>query len=69
MADFDNHAGLVCETLQFELPQTIVVSIDAAAVGSNQQPRRPAVAYLAQLFPPSPNRLDGELRRVPTEPH
>ena len=69
MADFDNHAGLVCETLQFELPQTIAVSIAAAAVGSNQQPRRFAVAFLAQLFPPSSNRLDGELSRVPTDTH
>ncbi len=67
MANFDNNAGLVCETLQFDLPQTTAISIAAAAVGSNQQPRRSAVVFLAQLFPPSQNRLDGELSRVPTD--
>src|SRR5262249_9053526 len=59
---------LVAERLQFNFPKAIAATIAATAVGRDQQALGLRVPAAAQLLPPGPNGLDGDLGRVATYP-
>ena len=46
--------------MQFTLPQAQTHAVAAAAIGSNQQPRRGRIAARAEFVPPAADALDGE---------
>src|ERR1700723_2374830 len=64
MMDLDGYAQLIGQALQFELPQSRARAVRAAAVGGDDQPTRERVANLADLSPPTADRLNRESRGV-----
>jgi hypothetical protein len=60
MADGDRDPEFVGQHLQFTLPQAHTRTVAAAAIRSDQQPRRGGIAGCAELVPPAPDALDGE---------
>src|SRR6202041_188305 len=64
MMDLDGYAQLIGQALQFELPQSHARTVRSAAVGGDDQPTRERVANLADLSPPTADRLNRESRGV-----
>jgi len=62
--DLDGYAQLIGQALQFELPQSHARTVRSAAVGGDDQPTRERVANLADLSPPTADRLNRESRGV-----
>lgn len=69
MAHFDDHARLVGELLQLQLPKPITRTIAAAAIGCDQQTSPSAVLLPAKLPPPESNGGHGELSRIVANSH
>lgn len=68
VANLNGHARFIDQLLQFVFLQTISVAIAPAGVGGDEPTLRLAIAALAKMIMPAPNRLDRELGGVACNP-
>src|SRR5271165_5575161 len=68
MMDFDGYSEFIGEALQFKFPQSHARAVRSAAVGGDDQAARERIANMADVLPPSADRLNREGRRVVVDP-
>src|SRR5690242_10267131 len=66
-ANLNDHAKVVCEPLQFPLPQPVARSVASTTVGCNEQSLKMRVTFASQQLMPAAQGSHREFCRVRTD--
>ena len=69
MTDGDGKAQLICQTLEFQLPQPMAIPVAPPTVGGDQKPLGPGIQAATFRTPPAPDRGNRELSGIMVGTH